>query len=181
MQHNLKSRDIWTHGGGWPLPDLLRSALASLLILAKQERAAYFASPWITDFELFDNRFRDFAALFPRAGEEPWVRFSDYLAALSGKFDVRIITTENDRSEAFANIPVLKKADRVTFRTTESKFHEKGILAPVFYIEGSMNITNHGVRVRGEKVIYHSGSGKNLPEKIAGAYLEFDRHWKTLV
>lgn len=180
MQQTPQSRDIWTHGGGWPLPDLLRSAFASLLLLGEQERAAYFASPWITDFELFDNRFRDYAALFPRRADEPWIRFSDYLVALSQKIEVRIITTDNDRSEAFANIPVLKTAERLLFRSSASKFHEKGILAPLFYIEGSMNITNHGVRVRGEKVIYHSGSGKDVSAKIAGAYLEFNRHWKTL-
>lgn len=180
MRPILQSRDIWTHGGGWPLPDLLRSALASLLLLGEAERPAYFASPWITDFDLFDNRFRDFAALFPRLAEQPWVRFSDYLAALSTKLDVRLLTTDNDRSSAFMTIPKLKNAARVSCRLGDSKFHEKGILAPTFYIEGSMNITHHGVRVRGEKVIYHSVVGNGVPPKIAAAYLEFDRHWKTL-
>ena len=94
----LKSRDIWTHGGGWPLPDLLRSALASLLLLGKNDRPAYFASPWITDFDLFDNRFRDYAALFPQLAEQSWIRFSEYLRVLSTKLDVRLLTTDNDRS-----------------------------------------------------------------------------------
>ncbi|MER9482556.1 hypothetical protein NKI74_24740 [Mesorhizobium sp. M0494] len=176
----LQSRDIWTHGGGWPLPDLLRSALASLLLLREHRRPAYFASPWITDFDLFDNRFRDFAALFPRLAEQPWIRFSDYLTVLSTKLDVRLLTTDNDRSLAFMGIPALKNVARVSCRLGDSKFHEKGILAPTFYIEGSMNLTHHGVRVRGEKVVYHSVVGNSLPPKIAAAYLELDRHWKTL-
>ncbi|WP_353646241.1 hypothetical protein [Mesorhizobium sp. WSM2239] len=180
MRPALQSRDIWTHGGGWPLPDLLRSALASLLLLSEHRRPAYFASPWITDFDLFDNRFRDFAALFPRLAEQPWIRFSDYLTALSTKLDVRLLTTDNDRSRAFMSIPALKNVSRVSCRLGDSKFHEKGILAPTFYIEGSMNITHHGVRVRGEKVVYHSVVGNGLPPKIAEAYLELDRHWKTL-
>ena len=176
----LQSRDIWTHGGGWPLPDLLRSALASLLLLGKHDRSVYFASPWITDFDLFDNRFRDYAALFPRLAEQPWIRFSDYIAHLSLTFDVRLLTTNNDRSSGFMNLVQLKNSPRVSCRLGESKFHEKGILAPSFYIEGSMNITHHGVRVRGEKVVYHSVIGEGVPPKIASAYLEFDRHWITL-
>ena len=34
--------------------------------------------------------------------------------------------------------------------------------------------------IRGEKVVYHSSVGTRLPAKLAGAYLEFDRHWATL-
>ncbi|MER9593966.1 hypothetical protein [Mesorhizobium sp. M0244] len=180
MRPVLQSRDIWTHGGGWPLPDLLRSALASLLLLGVHDRPAYFASPWITDFDLFDNRFRDFAALFPRLAEQPWIRFSDYLSVLSSKLEVRLLTTDNDRSGAFMSTPALRNASRVACRLGDNKFHEKGILAPTFYIEGSMNLTHFGVRVRGEKVVYHSVVGNGVPAKIAAAYLEFDRHWKTL-
>jgi hypothetical protein len=180
MRAQLQSRDIWTHGGGWPLPDLLRSSLASLLLLERHNRSAYFASPWITDFELFDNRFRDYAALFPRLADQPWIRFSDYLAKLSATLDVRLLTTDNDRSSAFMSLPVLQGASGILCRMGDSKFHEKGILAPSFYIEGSMNITHHGVRVRGEKVVYHSVVGTGVEAKIAAAYLEFDRHWNTL-
>ena len=180
MRPVLRSRDIWTHGGGWPLPDLLRTAFASLLLSDKLERAAYFASPWITDFDLFDNRFREFATLFPRQAEQPWIRFSDYLRVLSSRTDVRLLTTNNIRSATFMDSPALKHAANVTYRISDSAFHEKGILAPRFYIEGSMNITQHGVRVRGEKVVYHSVVGKGLPPKIAQAYLEFDRHWENL-
>lgn len=180
MAAQLLSRDIWTHGGGWPLPDLLRSAFASLLMLGPQTRAAYFASPWITDFDLFDNRFRDYAALFPTLADHSWIRFSDYLQALASFADVRLLTTENDRSAAFVDAPALRATPRISVRLGDSKFHEKGILAPTFYVEGSMNITHHGVRVRGEKVVYHTVAGPGLPAKIASAYLEFDRHWKTL-
>ena len=60
------SRDIWTHGGGWPLPDLLRSALSSLIINREAFDHIYFASPWITDFDLFDNRFKAYEGIIPR-------------------------------------------------------------------------------------------------------------------
>jgi len=180
VQAMLVSRDIWTHGGGWPLPDLLRSVLASLLFLGKQERPAYFASPWVTDFDLFDNRFGDYTALFPRLGDQPWVKFSDYLVRLSRDLEVRILTTDNPRSAAFLADPRFQTAETIAYRMGHGSFHEKGILAPSFYIEGSMNITHHGVRVRGEKIVYHAVVGSGVPQKIAGAYLEFDRHWRAL-
>ena len=39
-------------------------------------------------------------------------------------------------------------------RALESLLLEKGILAPTVYFEGSMNLTNAGVYVREEKVVY---------------------------
>lgn len=180
MSSPIVSRDIWTHGGGWPLPDLLRSALASLLIKPASPRAIYFASPWITDFALFDNRFRDYEALFPRLADAPWIRFSDYLEVLARTMEVRLVTTRNERSDAFCEMPAIRETSRITARTGHSSFHEKGILAPSFYIEGSMNLTRHGVHLRGEKVVYHTAPGDPLPAKLANAYLEFDRNWASL-
>ena len=43
-----------------------------------------------------------------------------------------------------------------------------------------MNITFHGVHIRGEKITYHTASSDEGREKIARAYLEFDRYWRTL-
>jgi hypothetical protein len=179
MTNSEGSRDIWTHGGGWPLPDLLRSVLGSLLLLSRQNKAAYFASPWITDFELFDNRFGDYSSLFPRLSDQSWIRFSDYLIRLSDLMEVRILTTVNDRSSTFLSDPRFSNCS-IVGRFGHDDFHEKGILAPKFYIEGSMNITHHGVRVRGEKVVYHAAKEEGITQKIAGAYLQFDRHWTSL-
>lgn len=176
----LQSRDIWTHGGGWPLPDLLRSALASLLLKGPSSRAVYFASPWITDFNLFDNRFRDVVAIFPRLADQSWIRFSDYLGLLGQRMEVRLVTTRNERSDAFLDIPVVRESHGVSARSGHASFHEKGILAPSFYIEGSMNLTRHGVHLRGEKVVYHTAPGEPLPAKLANAYLEFDRNWASM-
>ncbi|KKW93812.1 hypothetical protein YP76_03885 [Sphingobium chungbukense] len=180
MSEFVPSRDIWTHGGGWPLPDLLRSALASLLLRGPTHRAVYFASPWITDFALFDNRFRDYAALFPRLADTPWIHFSDYLHLLAQTIEVRLVTTRNERSDAFLDMPLIRGTANMNARTGHASFHEKGILAPSFYIEGSMNLTRHGVHLRGEKVVYHTALSDPLPAKLANAYLEFDRNWASM-
>jgi len=105
---------------------------------------------------------------------------SDYLARLSVKSPVRVITTKSDASESFISNLRLRGAIRVQCRYAENEYHEKGILAPSFYIEGSMNITYSGVYVRGEKITYHSNSDAQGASKIASAYLEYDRRWNNL-
>jgi hypothetical protein len=174
------SRDVWSHGSGRQLRDLLSSALSTLLMMGEEVRPAYFSSPWMSDFVLFDNHFREYEALFPDLADQTELRFSDYLARLSGKLPVRIITTRSDTSESFISKLRAHGVSRVQCRFAESEYHEKGILAPSFYIEGSMNITYSGVYVRGEKITYHTNSDAQGASKIASAYLEYDRRWNNL-
>lgn len=174
------SRDIWSHGGGRQLRDLLTSALSTLLLMDEVSRPAYFSSPWISDFILFENHYREFVALFPELADQGEIRFSDYLLRLALKVPVRIITTRSDASEGFIGSLSLRTPNNIQHRFAKDEYHEKGILAPSFYIEGSMNITYSGVYVRGEKITYHSVWTKQGANKITSAYLEFDRRWKNL-
>jgi hypothetical protein len=176
----MSSRDVWSRGGREPLRDLLSGALASLL-LPGDERPAYFSSPWMSDFPLFDNPFRQFAGLFPEEADEPQVWFTGYLEALARRRPVRIITVRDHKvSIRFASHPRLRRGERLAVRFAPAEYHEKGMLAPTFYIEGSMNITYSGVNVRDEKVVFHTPDDAPGAEKIARAYLEFDRFWGGL-
>lgn len=182
------SRDLWSRGGTWQLQDLLASALGTLLLLGGAGRPAYFSSPWISDFALFDNRFGAFAGLFPDLPEGERVTFVEYLARLvSVGTQVRIITARTDASQRFLESPRLREVmaapgpgGGLAARYTDDDYHEKGILAWTFYIEGSMNITHKGALMRKEKVTYHTVGASGRREKIATAYLEFDRHWGLL-
>jgi hypothetical protein len=176
----MPSRDVWSHGSGSALHDLLSSALASLFMAPAGAEPAYFSSPWMSDFPLFDNHYGDFVALFPELADEPRIRFSDYLRQLSRKRPVCIITVRNPSSEYFAKSPAFHGSDGVCFRYAPETYHEKGVLTPAFYIEGSMNITYSGVYVRGEKITHHSGDEPALKAKIGKAYLEFNRRWDQL-
>src|SRR4051812_55223 len=105
------SRDVWSSGGGWQLPDLLASALGTLLLIGRPDRPAYFSSPWMSDFALFDNRFGAYRSLFPALADNERIDFSDYLALLaSSGVDVRIITTRTDASTRFLDSPRLRMA-----------------------------------------------------------------------
>ena len=59
------SHDIWSHGSGRELRDLLASSFCTLLLLEGETQPVYFSSPWMSDFTLFENHFREFERLFP--------------------------------------------------------------------------------------------------------------------
>lgn len=176
----MPDRDVWSHGAGRQLHDLLASALLTLLLPSADTRPAYFASPWMSDFVLFPNAFREIAAALPALSERADIRFSEYLVALGRLRPVRLITTHTATSDAFAAEFSARLAEapasNVAVRYAPSESHEKGILAPAFYISGSMNITHSGVYVRGEKLTYHA-AGDAGGDRVARAYHEFDRQW----
>lgn len=176
----MPSRDVWSHGSGSALRDLLSSGLAALLMAPSDAQPAYFSSPWMSDFPLLPNEYGDFLSLFPDFAEDKSIRFSDYLRRLSQKRPVRIVTVRNPSSDYFAKSPALQGTCDVQFRYAPEAYHEKGILAPAFYVEGSMNITYSGIYVRGEKITYHSGAETAVKAKIGKAYLEFNRRWDQL-
>lgn len=174
------SRDVWSNGGGGDLRDLLSSALGTLLLLESVHQPVYLSSPWMSDFVLFENRFHEFDYLFPDIEEQTEIRLSDFIARLARKLTVRIVTTETETSANFLKRLEAIYAKNIQHRFAPEEYHEKGILAPSFYIEGSMNITYHGVYIRGEKITYHHANNSEGAKKIAGAYLEYNRRWENL-
>jgi hypothetical protein len=180
----LADRDVWSHGSGQQLQDLLASALLTLMLPTADSRAVYFASPWMSDFVLFNNTFRQVVAVFPALAERGDIQFSDYLLALGRQRSIRLITTRTATSDAFISQLRVRLAERpesaVDLRYAPSEAHEKGILAPSFYISGSMNITHSGVYVKGEKITYHSAAELGDGHRVARAYHEFDRQWALL-
>ena len=180
----MADRDVWSHGSGQQLQDLLASALVTLMLPSSDSRAVYFASPWMSDFVLFNNAFRQVVAVFPALAERSEIWFIDYLLALGTQRSIRLITTHTATSDAFVSQLRTRLAEApatsIDVRFAPSETHEKGILAPSFYISGSMNITHNGVYVKGEKISYHSASELGDGDRIVRAYHEFDRQWALL-
>jgi hypothetical protein len=179
LASEVPTLDIWSNSASWRLRGLVQSAFACLLTARQSDRPVYLCSPWISDFPVFDNAFGQFAALVPIGADRPRLYLSDCLAQLSDYGEVRIVSKRNGTSEAFYRIPALQKS-RIKMQMADDKLHEKGFLTPLFYLEGSMNITYSGVMINSEKVIYHSGNENSIRAKINNAYLEFDRRWELL-
>jgi hypothetical protein len=175
----MPSRDLWSNGSSAALRDILVASLASLLLHPRDDRPAYFSSPWMTDFPLFDNEFRQFSTLIADRAAEPRIWLGSFLGALARRRPVRVIVVQHPPSLTFANHQVFQEG-RVALRFAPETYHEKGILTPLFYLEGSMNLTYSGVYVRDEKITYHAGSDEATAERISRAYLEFGRLWENL-
>jgi hypothetical protein len=159
---------------------MIRTLFALSLLEADRTRPAYFCSPWMSDFPVFDNAFGEFAPLFPESSDQRQIRFSDFLIELASATEVRIVTIRSETSRAFLANPRIARHRGIHVCFADDSLHEKGILTPRFYLEGSMNITFMGVRVRQEKLLLHSDRTQDGRGAIGLAYLEFDRRWAQL-
>ena len=175
----MPTLDLWSNAANVQLRSLFRSALATLLLLEQRSRPIYLCSPWISDFVLFDNRFRQFDELVPAAGGSSRVRLSDCLRQLARLHAVRVVSRDTEATRGFLASAQLSQSS-VEVKLADDALHEKGLLTPIFYFEGSMNITYSGVHINTEKVAYHAGDERAVIERIAKAYLELDRRWVQL-
>jgi hypothetical protein len=132
----------------------------------------------MTQFSVASNAFDNFLPLFPELSGRHDIPLTTYLVRLARDRPVRLVTTDKPPSRDFLATPGLRGAVQV--RIAEDGFHEKGILAPGFYLEGSMNLTHNGVHVNGEKVTYHVAGDPEADARLARAYLEFNRRWEML-
>ena len=174
----MVSRDIWSHGVGSSLQDLLASCCSSLMLTSSAGQPAYFSSPWMSNFVLFSNPFSEWGGLFPDLADQVEIRFADFLSRLSESRPVRLVVTDNPTSQSFIKNRVISNSPGVQVRFAPETYHEKGILTDEFYLEGSMNLTYSGVFLRDEKIVFHPRSGNE--EKINLAYLQYNRLWDTL-
>jgi len=149
------------------------------LLMSAPGRPTYFASPFITDFPLFDNRFGGYGVFFPEFADASEIRLTQFLARLSTLAEVRIMTTRTKQSTEFIANEFIH-GSRVQVKFAPEITHEKGILAQNFYLEGSMNLTYKGAYINGEKVTYYASGTDKGRDKIARVYLEFDRKWHNL-
>ena len=175
----MPTLDIWSNAASWRLRGLVQSSIVNLLLAGTYERPIYLCSPWISDFPVFDNALGQYSSLVPMVADRMRINLSDCLAQLSINNDVRIVSKKTPASDTFCSMPILSVGSIQT-RMSDDKLHEKGILTPLFYIEGSMNITFSGVRLNSEKVVFHSGDDSPVRARIQNAYLEFERRWKLL-
>lgn len=175
----MPTLDIWSNSASWRLRGLIQSSIANLLLAKTSERPIYLCSPWISDFQVFDNSHGQFSSLVPDSADRARISLSECLAQLSVDNEIRIVSKKTSTSEAFYKTPILNRSN-IHLRMSDDKLHEKGFLTDIFYIEGSMNITFSGVMVNEEKVVFHSGNEQPTTARINNAYLEFERRWKSL-
>lgn len=179
----MPTLDVWSNAASSQLRDLVSSAFACALMRtdwsSDQAKAVYVCSPWISDFPVFDNRYGQFDVLVPHARGSSRIRLGDVLIALASVTTVRIVSKQTEATRQFLAGRDFAGSN-VHVRIAGDELHEKGLLTPDFYLEGSMNLTYSGVHLNQEKVSYHAGSDRPVIERIAAAYAELDRRWRQL-
>lgn len=175
----MPTLDIWSNAASSQLRDLLSSAFVCVLMRTdwSLKQPIYVCSPWISDFPIFDNRYGQFDALLPSVRGSSRIRLADVLISLASVTSVRILSKETEATRQFLATRDIAGTD-IRVRMAGEDLHEKGLLTPDFYLEGSMNLTYSGVHLNQEKISYHAGVDRPVVERIAAAYAELDRRWR---
>lgn len=167
------TREIYSRRSADLPADLLQSLFLAELLYPSSR--LWVSSPWITDFDLIDNKSRQFGALVPRWPSTP-IRFSEVLAELAERGSELVVITSHDpkNDDFLSRIYDLRPLypDRVhVFR--ENQVHEKGILTDHFTLDGSMNFTYWGINHNQEHVSYRC-----QPGAVHERRLVLESHWR---
>lgn len=162
-------------GNSLALVDLVQSAFAAELLSPSEP--LWIASPWISNVELIDNGARQFTGLVSNWPPRP-IRLIEVLAALVQRGGQTIIVTRDVElnhpflTELAAYIPA---TDAVKVIRTDV-IHEKGITGSSFTLDGSMNLTYTGLKIKEEYVVFSTD-----PQVVSKRRLEFLARWKHLL
>jgi phosphatidylserine/phosphatidylglycerophosphate/cardiolipin synthase-like enzyme len=176
MTESYPERDIHAAGSPYVPVDLLQSLFVAEVI--RPSRRLWISSPWISDIEVIDNTARQFGTLEP-----DWpaarVRLSAVLGSLLARgTDLVIVVNEDSHNEDF--ISRMESLAEVypgqVHLIRSANLHEKGILGDDFTLNGSMNLTNNGVAINEELLIYRSN-----PERVAERRLALEDRWRAYI
>lgn len=171
-EHHYSSRVIFINN---PLGRRqLKEALGSLLIgVIVSPEDIWLVSPWVSDFELLDNRSGNWTAIEP-AWEMRHIRFSELLIrALESGSKLRLVTNDDQSNSAFIQRLRISIPDEESFKHIISdKLHIKGILTTKFFLAGSMNFTYSGANLNEEQVQLSVDPGT-----ISEARIEFEKNY----
>jgi hypothetical protein len=146
------SRQIFVHGrlGSRQIKETLGDLLVGVTLSPDD---LWLVSPWVSDFDLLDNRSGHWDSVEPAWGER-MVRFSEVLgAALSAGCSLRLITNQDPMNKRFYDqLRSATSAERSINRLERDTLHTKGLLCSSFFLAGSMNFTYSGTHRNDERV-----------------------------
>jgi hypothetical protein len=149
----------------------LKETLSNLLIGSIFSSGdIWLVSPWISDFDLLDNRSGDWSSLEPGWGTR-MVKFSELLILLieSGR-RLHLVTNYDKINDAFIERLEVAMIASSSLRVVKSdKLHTKGLLSPSYFLAGSMNFTYSGTHINQEQVQLNADA-----DSIMEAKLEFE-------
>ncbi len=153
---------------------ILREALSDLLVsLVLSPDTVWLVSPWVSDFDLLDNRAGDWTSVHPGWGAR-YVMFSELLAVgIEAGCELTLVTNKDEANKRFYErlVKNLTDPNRVHW-IVEEQLHTKGLLCASFFLAGSMNFTYSGINRNDEHVRLSIDS-----DEISEARMEFEARY----
>jgi phosphatidylserine/phosphatidylglycerophosphate/cardiolipin synthase-like enzyme len=155
---------------------LLQSILAAELISPSE--LLWLVSPWVSDVAVLDNRSGALTGLEPTWASRS-ISLVEVLVALLGRGTRIVVATRTDahnrrfldRLAAGARAAGVDERLRI-LQDERERLHEKGLLGDDYYLSGSMNFTQSGIRLNDEAVKYELDE-----EAVARARVHFRQHY----
>jgi phosphatidylserine/phosphatidylglycerophosphate/cardiolipin synthase-like enzyme len=157
---------------------LLQTILLAELVASSE--VIWLISPWVTDVSILDNRTGAFAGVEAAWGRRA-ISLVEVLAALLRKGVGVVVATRPDaHNQRF--IQRLESAARTDGRgerllvhqDDRERLHEKGLLGDDYYVSGSMNFTENGIRLHDEAIKLELD-----PQAVAHARVHFRQNYGT--
>jgi len=170
------SRDLHGPSQERGVRDLLQNLFLAELLSPSRKLWLTFA--WISDVEILDNSARRFTAIEPDWPASK-IRLSQVLDALLARgAQIALVIRETKHNEYF-----LERMHRLRSKyganitwAVQKDFHAKGMLGDDYFLSGSMNLTQNGITVNDEHLIFRTD-----PAAIAQQYEQLDLQWGGLV
>ena len=132
----------------------LKETLSNVLLgLSQCPDTLWLVSPWVTDFDLLDNRSNNWSNLNPSWGARK-VRFTELLIfSVESGCRLNLVTNTDPINDAFISRLKTAITEPGLMSVTRSKsVHTKGLLTASLWLAGSMNFTYSGTHVNEEQV-----------------------------
>ena len=172
---NRSDRIIYSKGNNRQISDLLASMFTCELLAPSKE--LWLDSPWVSNIPVLDGRGNQYVSINPAwAGTR--VSLADVLVQLATRgCTVRIITNDDPRNLLFRDeVARIAKSESIVIEMKLDKYnHAKGLVTDRFALWGSMNFTERGISLNGERVEYTMDKAK-----LASFVIQMDEDWKRV-
>lgn len=157
---------------------LLQTILLAELVSPSE--VMWLISPWVSDVAILDNGTGAYVGAEPTWGRRA-ISLVEVLAALLRKGVGVVIATRPD-AHNMRFVQRLESAARsngcserlIVYQDDRERLHEKGLLGDDYYLSGSMNFTESGIRLHDEAVKLELD-----PQAVAQARLHFRQNYGT--
>ncbi|MFS9547310.1 phospholipase D-like domain-containing protein DpdK [Klebsiella pneumoniae] len=172
-----EQRQIFLHGplGQRQLREVLSAQFCGLILYPE---LIWLISPWISDFDIIDNRGGQWSFLDPSWGAR-MISFQELLAtAANNGCPLRIVTRPDTRNKVFVERLLARLSpDHDVQYTYHENLHAKDMLTKNFLLRGSMNYTWSGANLNDEHLLFSTNKTiiSDTLIELSGQYTFGDR------